>query len=141
MNSAATDAIVGGSDPPYGLEDVELGERRAQGNVLVRPELKQPSGAVHAGVYAAVAERLTSVATAHAVAAAGAVPANRATVDPMSSQTSFLRPITAGVIHAVATAKHRGRTTWVWEIEFSDDQGRLCVLSRMTIAVREAVED
>jgi uncharacterized protein (TIGR00369 family) len=58
----------------------------------------------------------------------------------MSTQTSFLRPITEGVIHAVATAKHRGRTTWVWEVEFSDDQGRLCVLSRMTIAVRDAAE-
>ena len=55
----------------------------------------------------------------------------------LSDQTSFLRPITEGTIHAVATAKHRGRTTWVWEVEMSDDQGRLCVLTRMTIAVRE----
>jgi uncharacterized protein (TIGR00369 family) len=53
---------------------------------------------------------------------------------------SFLRPITEGVIHAVAIAKHRGRTTWVWEVEFCDDQGRLCVLGRMTISVREAAE-
>jgi 1,4-dihydroxy-2-naphthoyl-CoA hydrolase len=137
VNLAATDAIVGGSDLSYGLECVELGDQRAQGNVLVRPELKQPSGAVHGGVYAAVAERLTSLATAHAVAAAGA---EGTTVAAMSNQTSFLRPITEGVVHAVATAKHRGRTTWVWEVEFSDDQGRLCVLTRMTIAVRAEAE-
>jgi uncharacterized protein (TIGR00369 family) len=132
VNPAAADAIVGGPDLSFGLQCVELGEQRARGNVLVRPELKQPCGAVHGGVYAAVAERLTSAATARAVGA------DRTTVTPMSNQTSFLRPITQGAIHAVATAKHRGRTTWVWEVEFSDDQGLLCVLSRMTIAVREA---
>ena len=38
----------------------------------------------------------------------------------------------------MATVKHRGRTTWVWEVEMSDDAQRLCVLTRMTIAVREA---
>jgi uncharacterized protein (TIGR00369 family) len=132
VNPAAGDAIVGGPDLSFGLQCVELGEQRAHGNVLVRPELKQPSGAVHGGVYAAVAECLTSAATARAVGA------DRTPATPMSNQTSFLRPITQGVIHAVATAKHRGRTTWVWEVEFSDDQGLLCVLSRMTIAVREA---
>jgi uncharacterized protein (TIGR00369 family) len=55
----------------------------------------------------------------------------------LSNQTSFLRPITDGTIHATARARHRGRSTWVWEVEISDDEGRLCVLARMTIAVRE----
>ena len=38
--------------------------------------------------------------------------------------------------HAVARARHRGRTTWVWEVELTDDDGRLCVLTRVTVAVR-----
>jgi uncharacterized protein (TIGR00369 family) len=54
----------------------------------------------------------------------------------MSNQTSFLRPIFDGHIHAVARARHKGRTTWVWEVEFTDDEDRLCALTRMTIAVR-----
>jgi uncharacterized protein (TIGR00369 family) len=54
----------------------------------------------------------------------------------MSNQTSFLRPITAGTIHAEARCRHRGRTTWVWDVDFTDDEGRLCALSRVTIAVR-----
>jgi 1,4-dihydroxy-2-naphthoyl-CoA hydrolase len=58
----------------------------------------------------------------------------------LSNQTSFLRPITSGTIHAVGIRKHRGRTTWVWEIEISDDHGRLCVLTRMTVAVRDRPE-
>jgi uncharacterized protein (TIGR00369 family) len=54
----------------------------------------------------------------------------------MANSTSFLRPITAGHVNAVARARHRGRTTWVWDVELSDDEGRVCALSRMTIAVR-----
>ena len=54
----------------------------------------------------------------------------------LSNQTSFLRPITGGTITAVARARHRGRTTWVWEVELTDDAGKLCVLTRVTVAVR-----
>ena len=54
----------------------------------------------------------------------------------LSNQTSFLRPILDGTVHAVAHRRHKGRTTWVWEVEITDDQDRLCALVRMTIAVR-----
>ena len=54
----------------------------------------------------------------------------------LSNQTSFLRPITEGTVHATARRRHKGRTTWVWEVEITDDQDRLCALVRMTIAVR-----
>jgi 1,4-dihydroxy-2-naphthoyl-CoA hydrolase len=54
----------------------------------------------------------------------------------LSNNTSFLRPVTAGTVHAHATRLHRGRTTWVWDVRFSDDADRTCALTRMTIAVR-----
>ncbi len=108
-----------------------MGEEVARGRVQVREELKQPAGLVHGGVYAAISESLASIATAIAVAADGF------TAMGLSNQTSFLRPITEGTIDAVAVRKHRGRTTWVWEVEMFDDQQRLCVLTRMTIAVRQ----
>ena len=101
------------------------------GRVAVRDELKQPFGLVHGGVYAAIAESLASIGTARVV-----VPEGKS-AQGLSNQTSFLRPITAGVIHAAAIRKHRGRSTWVWEVEMSDDAGRLCVLTRMTVAVRD----
>ncbi len=117
-------------DRLYGLELIEAGDGLMRGRVVVRDELKQPMGLVHGGVYAAIAESLASIGTAVAVAADGRMAMG------LSNQTSFLRPITEGAIEAVATAKHRGRTTWVWEVEMSDQHGRLCVLTRMTIAVR-----
>ncbi len=58
----------------------------------------------------------------------------------MSNNTSFLRPITEGTIHARATRIHGGRTTWIWDVEFRDDDDRLCAVTRMTIAVRPRPE-
>ena len=54
----------------------------------------------------------------------------------LSNQTSFLRPIVSGTIHATARRRHRGHTTWVWEVDITDDEGRVCALVRMTVAVR-----
>jgi uncharacterized protein (TIGR00369 family) len=121
---------TGGYDDLYGLEILEVGEELAVGRVVVRPELLQPFGLVHGGVFASVAESLASIATAAAV-----IPAGSAAMG-MSNSTSFLRPITKGTIHGRAIRRHRGRTTWMWDVEISDDEGRLCAVSRMTIAVR-----
>ena len=35
-----------------------------------------------------------------------------------------------------ARARHRGRTTWVWDAEVLNDEGKLCALAQMGIAVR-----
>ena len=123
---------ITGFDALYGLEILSLGEEEATAQVQVTPDVLQPGGLVHGGVYASIAESLTSFATWKAVAPDGR------SAQGLSNQTSFLRPIVDGTIHAVARRRHRGRTTWVWEVEISDDAERLCALVRMTIAVREA---
>ncbi len=120
-----------GFDGLYGLEITEMSDELCRGRVAVRDELKQPAGLVHGGVYASIAESLASLGTALAVMPDGQIATG------LSNQTSFLRPITSGTIHAEARRRHRGRTTWVWEVDITDDQGRLCVLTRMTVAVRE----
>ena len=118
-------------DGLYGLELLDYSDEIVRAQVVVRDQIKQPMGLVHGGVYASIAEAITSIATAAAVVPGGKM------AQGLSNQTSFLRPITEGTIHAVARRRHRGRTTWVWEVEISDDQERLCALVRMTIAVRD----
>ncbi len=120
-----------GFDGLLGLKLTELGDGLARGELAVRDQLKQPYGLVHGGVFATIAESLASLATALAVARDGRQAMGQA------NQTSFLRPITAGTIHGVARARHRGRSSWVWDVEITDDAGRLCALTRMTVAVRE----
>ncbi len=124
--------VLRGFDVLYGLELLEYGDGDVRGQVEVRDELKQPAGLLHGGVYAAIAESMASLATAIAVAPEGNMAMG------LSNSTSFLRPITEGVVHAHATRLHRGRTTWVWDVRFSDDAERTCAVTRMTIAVRPA---
>jgi uncharacterized protein (TIGR00369 family) len=119
-----------GFDGLYGLEVHAISDEEVTARVPVRDAIKQPAGLVHGGVFASIAESITSLATFQAVRHDGQ------SAQGLSNQTSFLRPILDGTIHAVARRRHRGRTTWVWEVEISDDQARLCALVRMTIAVR-----
>ncbi len=120
-----------GFDRLYGLELLSYSDEEARAQVEVRDELRQPAGLVHGGVFASIAETLASMATWVAVHEQGM------SAQGLSNQTSFLRPIVDGTIHAVARRRHKGRTTWVWEVEITDDADRLCALVRMTIAVRE----
>ncbi len=122
--------VMLGFDRHYGLRFLDVSDEHVRARVAVRDELKQPAGLVHGGVYAAAAEAMASMATAFSVLADGS------TAMGLSNSTSFLRPITTGTIHAHATRLHRGRTTWVWDVHFSDDDSRLCAVTRMTIAVR-----
>jgi uncharacterized protein (TIGR00369 family) len=119
-------------DALYGLEiDMDsVSDEEVRARVPVRDAIKQPMGLVHGGVFAAIAESLASMATAVVVASDGRQAMG------LSNATSFMRPITEGTVHAVARRIHRGRTTWVWDVEITDDQGRRCAITRMTIAVR-----
>jgi 1,4-dihydroxy-2-naphthoyl-CoA hydrolase len=123
---------VVGYDRLYGLRFVSFGDAEIRAEVDVRPEICQPYGLVHGGLYASMAESITSLATATGVLEDGMIATG------MSNSTSFLRPITLGTVHAHAVRLHRGHTTWVWDVTFSDDDGRTCAVTRMTIAVRPA---
>ena len=113
-----------------GFEIGEFDDERVAGAFEVTDVVRQPFGIVHGGAYAAMAESMASVATYFAVAAEGSIAVGQ------NNDTSFLRPVTDGRIAASATRRHRGRTSWIWDVEFTDAAGRVCALSRVTIAVR-----
>jgi 1,4-dihydroxy-2-naphthoyl-CoA hydrolase len=118
-------------DRHYGLEIEEATDELVRGRVAVREHLLQPVGLVHGGVHASIAEALASLGTNVGIVPEGKIGLGQ------SNHSSFLRPISEGTIHGLARRRHRGRTTWVWDVELTDDAGRLCALSRVTIAVRE----
>lgn len=130
MSESAIPLPTGGFDALYGLEVLEVTDELVRAQVAVQDKVKQSFGLVHGGVLAAIAETLASLGTATAVVAQGMAAMG------LSNSTSFLRPITEGTVHARALRRHRGRTTWIWDVEITDDAGRICALTRMTIAVR-----
>ncbi len=102
----------------------------ARARLRMRDELRQPAGLMHGGVMSSLVESVCSRATALAVLGNGMMAMGQ------SISVSFLRPITEGSAEVHAQARHRGRTTWVWDAEVKDADGRLCALAQMTIAVR-----
>lgn len=117
-------------DALIGTEWIDDDPEHARARVPIRDDLRQPVGLMHGGVMSSLIESVCSRATALAVlddemAAMG-----------QSISVSFMRPITEGHAEVKAQARHRGRTTWIWEAEVVDAEDRLCALAQMTIAVR-----
>jgi uncharacterized protein (TIGR00369 family) len=102
----------------------------ARVRIELRDELRQPVGLLHGGVISTLVESICSRATALAVMDAGMMAMGQ------SISVNFIRPVTAGGAEVRARARHRGRTTWVWDAEVLNDDGKICALAQMTIAMR-----
>jgi 1,4-dihydroxy-2-naphthoyl-CoA hydrolase len=122
--------VAGTLDDVLGFDFLHADEESVQGRFTVEDRVRQPFGIVHGGAYAAFGETLASMATYLAVKDGGDIAVGQ------SNQTHFLRPVSEGTISAEGRRVHRGRTTWVWDIDFTDEQGRLCATTRVTMAVR-----
>lgn len=119
-------------DAHVGTEWLSLDPDDARCRVAVRDELRQPYGILHGGVYSTLVESLCSYVTAVSVYDEGKIAMGQAI------EVSFLRPVSAGHAEVRAVARHRGRTTWIWQAEVLDAEERLCGIAKMTMAVRPA---
>jgi uncharacterized protein (TIGR00369 family) len=117
-------------DALIGTEWLDDDPDHARVRVPMRDELRQPVGLLHGGVMSSLVESVCSRATALAVMGDGMMAMGQ------SIGVNFIRPITEGHAEVRARARHRGRTTWVWDAEVRDASQRLCALAQMTIAVR-----
>ena len=113
-----------------GIEWLSNDPEEAQARIEVRDELKQPYGYLHGGVIMSVIDELCSRSTFMAVVMQNSVALGQ-TLD-----VSLLRSVRKGTVTFTGRARHRGMTSWVWDVEAIDDRDRLCALARVTIAVR-----
>lgn len=117
-------------DGVLGFEIVSIGDGEAIARFPIADRVRQRFGLVHGGAYAALAELLATEATVAQVYKDGFAALG------MSNDTSFLKGARGEWITARARLRHRGRTTWVWEVDHVDGEDRVVALSRVTIAVR-----
>jgi uncharacterized protein (TIGR00369 family) len=122
--------LVSNFDVLIGTEWLDDDPAHARARVPVRNDLRQPVGLMHGGVMSSLIESVCSRATALAVLDDGMAAMGQ------SISVSFMRPVTEGHVEVKAKARHRGRTTWVWEAEVVNADEKLCALAQMTIAVR-----
>ncbi|WP_199736940.1 MULTISPECIES: PaaI family thioesterase [Micromonospora] len=110
--------LTGGFVALLGLKFDEVSGDRVVIRWQVRPELHQPYGIQHGGVYCAVVETAASIGGALWLGDQGKVVG-------VSNQTDFLRAVRDGELTAVGTPVHRGRSQQLWLVEITDEGGRL----------------
>jgi uncharacterized protein (TIGR00369 family) len=116
-----------GFDATIGLEYTEVTPDRVRAQWTVTPTLHQPAGIQHGGVYCSVVESLASIG--------GSVwLGERGHVVGVNNNTDFLRATREGTLTAEATPIHRGRTSQLWEVRITDEQGRLVSKGQVRLA-------
>lgn len=113
-----------------GIIITEIGDDYLKASMPVGPKTCQPMGILHGGASVALAETIGSFA------ASMAAPPGRYCVG-LDINANHLRSVKSGLVYAVTRPIHIGRSTQVWDIRISDEEGRDVTASRITIAVIE----
>lgn len=110
-----------------GIEPVEIVENRLVARLEIKPHHLAPNGYLHAASIIALADTTCGYATlAH-------MPEHGKNFTTIELKSNHLGTATEGAIRAVATAKHLGGTTHVWDAEVSrEGDGKLIALFRCT---------
>ncbi|MCW2777564.1 MAG: PaaI family thioesterase, partial [Frankiales bacterium] len=99
----------------------------------IGPHLHQPYGIVHGGVYCSVVETTASVGGALWFG-------DRGSVVGVSNHTNFLRAVRDGVLEVRATPVHRGRTSQLWNVEITSEDGKLVAKGEVRLANVQAAQ-
>ncbi|KQQ59989.1 hotdog fold thioesterase [Pseudomonas syringae] len=89
----------------------------------------QPFGLLHGGASVVLAESLGSMASYLVV------DASKFFCVGLEVNANHVRGVRTGRVTGVVRPVHIGRTTHVWDIRLSNDEGKLCCISRLTVAV------
>lgn len=107
----------------------ELSLDRVVISMPVGPKTKQPAGLLHGGASVALAETAASVATTFNIDLSKYNPVG------LEINANHVRGIREGIVTAIATPLHKGRTTMIWEIKIVDENEKLICISRCTMAI------
>lgn len=118
-----------GLSDTLGIEIVELLPHRVVATMPVDERTRQPFGILHGGASVALAETVVSLG------AWRNVDRTRFAAVGLEINANHLRPKREGVVRAIATPIHRGRTTHVWSFEILDEQERPVCVGRCTMAI------
>ncbi|MBP6574263.1 MAG: hotdog fold thioesterase [Flavobacteriales bacterium] len=87
---------------------------------------QQPMGMLHGGATAALAETLGSTGSYMLI------DMDTQAVVGIEVNANHLKGVRSGTVLATGTMVHKGRTTHVWDIRVTDEQGSLVAVCRLT---------
>jgi 1,4-dihydroxy-2-naphthoyl-CoA hydrolase len=112
-----------------GMEFLEVGDDYIRARMPVDEGTVQPAGILHGGASVALAETLGSV---------GAFLCENADQNHcvgLEINANHVRTVRSGYVYGVARPLHRGESTQIWEINITNENGKLVCVSRLTLAV------
>ncbi|MCF7532648.1 hotdog fold thioesterase [Pseudomonas petrae] len=98
-------------------------------SMAVDERTHQPYGLLHGGASVVLAETVGSTASYLVI------NNDRFFCVGIEVNANHLRGVRSGRVTAVAHPVHIGRTTHVWDIRLTTEEGKACCISRLTVAV------
>ncbi len=108
------------------IEFTEIGDNYLVARMPVTPKVHQPDGVLHGGA---------SVALAESVGSAGAfvfLNSNDVVIRGIEIAANHVKSVRDGYVYAHATVVHKGRTTQLWQIKITTEDGTLVSLIKLT---------
>ena len=113
-----------------GIELTEISKDRVVATMPVHGPTRQPYGLLHGGASVVLAETVASYGSMNLVKDEGKIAVG------LEINANHIRSIRDGMVKAVATPLHTGKSTHVWDIKITDEKtGALICVSRCTVAI------
>lgn len=105
---------------------VDVGENFLLAKMPVTPRVHQPDGVLHGGASVALAESVGSAASYIFL------DGQKFLVRGIEIAANHVKSIKEGFVYAKASILHKGRTTQLWEIKITDEEGQLISNCKLT---------
>ncbi|MBD8015146.1 hotdog fold thioesterase [Planococcus wigleyi] len=112
-----------------GIEFGDITPDRVTATMPVHAATHQPFGQLHGGASVVLAESVASVGTWHLIDQENEIAVG------LEINANHLRGKQEGIVTAIGTPLHKGRTTMVWDIKIIDEEKKLICVSRCTVAI------
>ncbi|TXE05574.1 hotdog fold thioesterase [Algoriphagus aquimarinus] len=112
-----------------GIVFTEIGDNHLIATMPVDERTKQPMGLLHGGANVVLAETLGSVASSLTI------DLNKQICVGLEINANHLKGVKSGLVTGTTSPIHIGKSTQVWEIKITNEQGQLCCISRITMAI------
>lgn len=114
-----------------GIKLVEINEEKVIATMPVDERTHQPFGYLHGGASVVLAETVASIGTYHLI------DRERELCFGLEINANHIRSKQSGIVTAIGTPLHKGKTTMVWDVRIVDEAEQLICVSRCTVAVKE----
>jgi 1,4-dihydroxy-2-naphthoyl-CoA hydrolase len=112
-----------------GIKFVEISEDKVVATMPVGELTRQPYGTLHGGSSVVLAETVASYGTYNFVDKETELAVG------LEINANHIRAKQSGIVTAIATPLHKGKSTMVWDIKIVDEQEKLICVSRCTVAI------